>query len=135
MLTRSIARPTTLLRAVRLLSTPAPSATTTTTAKAMSSTISEVVTHDHAELKDYYNKILSGPDADTKIRWQNQFVWELARHSVGEEIVVYPAMEKYVPDGKKMTDQDRAEHQSVRFPSVPLSPPTQLTRYAGQGAA
>jgi len=52
-------------------------------------TITESVTHDHRELEEYYNNILSATDADTKVRWQNQFTWELARHSIAEELVVY----------------------------------------------
>ncbi|PMB67106.1 putative hemerythrin-like protein [Beauveria bassiana] len=39
----------------------------------------------------------------------------LARHSVGEEPVVYPALEKYLGDrGKKMADEDREEHHQVK---------------------
>ncbi|KAF7885067.1 hypothetical protein EAF00_010885 [Botryotinia globosa] len=40
-------------------------------------------------------------------------MWELARHSIGEELVVYPAFAKHlgVP-GQKMADEDRAEHQT-----------------------
>ena len=50
----------------------------------MSMTVTEAVTHDHRELGDYYNNIKKAPDHDTATRWQNQFVWELARHSIGE---------------------------------------------------
>jgi hypothetical protein len=41
--------------------------------------------------------------------------WEIARHAVGEEIVVYPLMEKHLgEEGLKLTNHDREEHQ-VRF--------------------
>ena len=80
-----------------------------------SSTVTSVITHDHRELEEFYNNIISSTDSDTKIRWQNQFTWELARHSIGEEIVVYPAMEKYVPEGKALADKDREEHQTVSW--------------------
>ncbi|KAK5207821.1 hypothetical protein LTR41_006333 [Exophiala xenobiotica] len=72
--------------------------------------VSEAIKHDHAELKDYYDKIISAKDNDTKIRYQNQFTWELARHSIGEELVVYPAMEQYVKGGTHMAEKDRMEH-------------------------
>ncbi|WWD18880.1 hypothetical protein CI109_103335 [Kwoniella shandongensis] len=79
------------------------------------STVSSVIKHDHRELEEYYSKIVSSSaDDDTKIRYQNQFVWELARHSIGEELVVYPALEKYVQGGKAMADHDREEHQKVK---------------------
>ncbi|WWC90931.1 uncharacterized protein L201_005869 [Kwoniella dendrophila CBS 6074] len=78
------------------------------------STVSEVIAHDHRELEEYYDNILSSSTEDDKVRWQNQFTWELARHSIGEELVVYPAFEKYISDGKAMADQDRAEHAKAK---------------------
>jgi hypothetical protein len=42
----------------------------------------DAVQRDHRELEQYYNKIKSSSSDDEKTRWQNQFVWELARHSV-----------------------------------------------------
>src|SRR5436190_6203327 len=76
--------------------------------------VSDAIIHDHEELKEYYSKIKSAPDDDNKTRWRNQFVWELARHSVAEELVVYPAMEKYIkPGGHEMAEKDRREHQVV----------------------
>ncbi len=78
-------------------------------------TISDVIKHDHVELKDYYNNVLSAKDNESKIRWQNQFTWELARHSVGEELVVYPAMEEYMgEEGKNLAQKDRDSHKEVR---------------------
>lgn len=71
------------------------------------------IKHDHRELESYYNKIKSAKSDDEKVRWQNQFVWELARHSIAEELVVYPVMEKHVPDGLKLAEKDRSEHQIV----------------------
>ena len=79
--------------------------------------ITGVIKHDHEELKDYYNRIVKSNSDDEKMRFANQFTWELARHSVGEEIVVYPAMEKYVENGKVLADRDRKEHQTVRTSS------------------
>ncbi|KAF9350997.1 hypothetical protein BGX26_010884 [Mortierella sp. AD094] len=76
--------------------------------------VSEAVKHDHRELEDAYNKILSSTSEDDKTRWQNQFTWELARHSVGEELVVYPAMEKHLKNGTQMADKDRRDHAAVK---------------------
>ena len=42
-------------------------------------TVSDAIKHDHKELATYYENIINAPDADAKVRWQNQFVWELAR--------------------------------------------------------
>ncbi|KAJ9143774.1 HHE domain-containing protein [Pleurostoma richardsiae] len=76
--------------------------------------ISDAIKHDHRELEDYYNKIKSATDDDTKVRYQNQFVWELARHSIAEEIVVYPALEEHVDNGREIADKDRQEHLVVK---------------------
>ncbi|GKZ69486.1 hypothetical protein AnigIFM50267_004695 [Aspergillus niger] len=80
----------------------------------MTPRISEAIKTDHRELEDYYNKILNSATEKEKIEWQNQFTWELARHSIAEELVVYPQFEKSIPDGRAMADKDRKEHQSVK---------------------
>lgn len=56
--------------------------------------VSDLIKHDHDELRTYKDNILNAKDDDERVRWQNQFTWELARHSIAEELVVYPAMEK-----------------------------------------
>lgn len=40
-------------------------------------------------------KVVESKDAEHKKRYGNQFIWELARHSVAEELIVDPAMENY----------------------------------------
>lgn len=78
------------------------------------SAISDAIVKDHRELKEYYNEVVNSTDHDHQQRFGNQFVWELARHSVGEELIVYPAMEKYMgAKGKQLADEDRQEHHQV----------------------
>ena len=80
------------------------------------STISDAIKKDHEEIKEYANKIRVATNDDAKARWQNQFTWELARHSIAEELVVYPAFEKHLGVyGQEIADKDRKEHQSVCF--------------------
>jgi len=65
-------------------------------------------------LEEYYDNIINAPDEDAAARWRNQFTWELARHSIAEELVVYPTFEKILGGkGKQMADKDREEHQKV----------------------
>jgi len=79
------------------------------------STISDAIKKDHQEIKEYAENIRTATDNGSKIRWQNQFTWELARHSIGEELVVYPAFAKHLgAKGQAMADKDRDEHQSVK---------------------
>ncbi|KAF7959339.1 hypothetical protein EAE96_000959 [Botrytis aclada] len=78
-------------------------------------TITDAILKDHKEIRQYADKIRQATDDDTRARWQNQFTWELARHSIGEELVVYPAFAKHLGmQGQKMADEDRAEHQDVK---------------------
>lgn len=94
---------------------PTPLAVRCFTASATSNgRVSEPIIHDHRELEQQYNNILSAKNADEKERWQNQFTWELARHSIAEEIVVYPLLEKYVTSGEYMAQKDRDQHNKVR---------------------
>ncbi|KAJ5979413.1 hypothetical protein N7501_002755 [Penicillium viridicatum] len=80
----------------------------------MTSTISDAIKKDHREIESYYENIINTSDETEQTRWQNQFTWELARHSIGEELVVYPALEKYVSGGVDLANKDRQEHQSVK---------------------
>jgi hemerythrin superfamily protein len=68
---------------------------------------------------DYYSDYLKAKgDPDAQARWARQLTWEIARHAAGEEIVVYPLMEKHLgPQGLKLADRDRAEHQVWRHSS------------------
>lgn len=96
------------------IKTPALAPGLRSSAAAMS-TISEAITKDHQELATYYNEVINNPDnLDQQQRYGNQFVWELARHSVGEELIVYPAFEKHLgARGKEMAEKDRKEHSEV----------------------
>ncbi|KAJ5390388.1 uncharacterized protein N7496_001456 [Penicillium cataractarum] len=72
------------------------------------------IKHDHRELEAHIYKILHSTDPDEQTRYKNQFIWELARHTIGEELVVYPALAKYVKQGQDLADKNRSEHQDMK---------------------
>ncbi|KAI1466877.1 hemerythrin HHE cation binding domain-containing protein [Daldinia caldariorum] len=76
--------------------------------------ISQAIQQDHSELEEYYRRIINSKDPDEQLRFQNAFIWELARHAIAEELVVYPVLEEAVADGKERADKDRDEHQKVK---------------------
>ncbi|KAJ5803699.1 uncharacterized protein N7518_000002 [Penicillium psychrosexuale] len=76
--------------------------------------ISNAMKKDHREIESYYDKIINASDKDEQTRFQNLFTWELARHSIGEELVVYPIFEKLLPGGVEMANKDRKEHLKVK---------------------
>ena len=53
-------------------------------------TLQTAVTQDHAELKRYYDQYKAATAEEGKIKWGNAFIWEMTRHALGEELVVYP---------------------------------------------
>jgi hemerythrin superfamily protein len=98
---------------------------------AVMSSISEAITSDHREIKRAYDEVVNSWDVDHQTRFGNQFTWELARHSVAEELILYPAFEKYLGhEGKAIADKDRAEHHEVRKVRKMLI--AKLTLLAGQ---
>ena len=49
-------------------------------------------------------------DVDRQVRWQ--LTWEVSHHAAGEEIFVYPLLEKHLgAEGRQLADHDRADHQ------------------------
>lgn len=77
--------------------------------------ISDVIKQEHRELESIYDRIVKSEDKDEQTRFRNLFTWELARHFVGEELVVFPALEKNVQGGVSIADKDRHEHHNVRL--------------------
>ncbi|KIP11290.1 hypothetical protein PHLGIDRAFT_64119 [Phlebiopsis gigantea 11061_1 CR5-6] len=81
-------------------------------------TLFQAIKEDHEEMYEYhdqYQRALQRADLDACARWANQLRWEIARHAVGEEIVVYPLMEKHLgAKGRELADHDRREHQTAK---------------------
>ncbi|KXG53756.1 uncharacterized protein PGRI_008060 [Penicillium griseofulvum] len=76
--------------------------------------ISDTIKKDHREIESYFGTIISSSNQDEQTRFQNLFTWELARHSIGEELVIYPLFEKMLSDGVQMANKDRQEHMEVK---------------------
>ncbi|KAI3329216.1 hypothetical protein HD806DRAFT_530615 [Xylariaceae sp. AK1471] len=77
--------------------------------------VSQAIQEDHQQLKDYYNRVVNSKDSDEQERYGNAFIWELSRHSIAEEIVVYPAFARDIQNGgRSIADKDRAQHQDIK---------------------
>jgi len=76
--------------------------------------IAKAIVDDHKEINTFYQNYVSAADIIDKKKWANQLIWEVARHSVAEEIVFYPIMEKNLPNGKSMAETARTEHQAIK---------------------
>lgn len=86
--------------------------------------ISEVVRRDHHDLEEAYHNIVNAKSTEEKVKWRNQLTWELARHSIGEEMLLYPRLERLFSHGEFLADRDREEHLTVRLHPVPAKPTT-----------
>jgi hemerythrin superfamily protein len=72
----------------------------------------DILTTDHHEVMDLLVQI---PSADPGQRRDmvETIIAELMRHSVAEEMYVYPAMKDHLPNGEEEVRHDTAEHQQL----------------------
>ncbi|KAJ9635764.1 hypothetical protein H2199_008116 [Coniosporium tulheliwenetii] len=78
-------------------------------------TLQTAVVQDHAELKRCYDEYKAATADDGKTRWGNAFVWGMTRHALGEELVVYPALDKYLgEEGRHWAAKDRKDAQHLK---------------------
>jgi hemerythrin superfamily protein len=86
------------------------------TAPAPHSNTDDIVTEltkDHDELRAMFAKLrsrASGHERDDLIR---EMTVELVKHSVAEEVHLYPLIRKVLPDGDRIADHEIAEHAEV----------------------
>jgi hemerythrin superfamily protein len=73
----------------------------------------EVLTHDHREVEEMFGELTALTDPDECRRVLDDVTIELVRHSVAEEMYLYPAVRKDIPDGDAIADREIAEHAAV----------------------
>jgi hemerythrin superfamily protein len=73
----------------------------------------DVLTIDHAEVTALLAEIWDTPDVELRRDLTDTVIAELVRHSVAEEMYVYPAMRKHLPDGEAAVEHDIAEHKEL----------------------
>jgi len=73
----------------------------------------DVLTTDHREVTALISEIYLAADAEQRRDLADTVIAELVRHSVAEEMYVYPAMRKHLPDGEAAVEHDTAEHKEL----------------------
>src|ERR671939_1666523 len=73
----------------------------------------DVLTSDHREVTALIGEIWSVKDPMIRRDLTDTAISELVRHAVAEEMYVYPAMRKYLPDGEQAVEHDVAEHKEL----------------------
>ncbi len=73
----------------------------------------DVLTEDHLEFLTIIGQILESAEPDQRRDLADIVIAEIMRHAVAEEMYVYPAVEKHVPDGKAVVEHDKEEHEQI----------------------
>jgi hemerythrin superfamily protein len=73
----------------------------------------DVLTADHRDVTGLIGEIRAATDPTVRRDVTDMMISELVRHAVAEEMYVYPAMRKYLPDGEKSVEHDVEEHKDI----------------------
>jgi hemerythrin-like domain-containing protein len=72
-----------------------------------------VLVTDHNEMKDYFRELEAAADPKARRDAADKLTAEVARHSVAEEMYLYPAARKILPNGDELIDEELEEHAEV----------------------
>ncbi|MDP9395706.1 MAG: hemerythrin domain-containing protein [Actinomycetota bacterium] len=72
-----------------------------------------VLQTDHREFEELLARIFTTTQPSEKRDLTDMLISELVRHSVAEEMYVYPAMRKHLPDGEQAVEHDTQEHKDL----------------------
>jgi hemerythrin superfamily protein len=73
----------------------------------------DVLSSDHREFLQLVEQIKTTGATEQRRDLADTLISELVRHAVAEEMFVYPAMRKYLPDGEEAVKHDTAEHKEL----------------------
>lgn len=73
----------------------------------------DVLTADHLEARELIADIAMAASDDSRREMADMLIAELVRHSVAEEMFVYPAMREDLPNGEASVEHDIAEHKEL----------------------
>lgn len=75
--------------------------------------VCDVLSADHREFLALVTSIRATHDPGERRDLADTLISELVRHAVTEEMLVYPAIRRHVPDGAAAVEEDVAEHQDL----------------------
>jgi len=81
--------------------------------RAADTPVDDLVVSDHKDLRSILDKYESN-SGEEAARWLRQFIFELARHSHAEELILYPLLEKYIPKGNEYWTKSLNDHRKVK---------------------
>ena len=73
-----------------------------------------VLTEDHREVEELFVRIEQlAPGNPERKRLADRAIRELVRHAEAEEVYVYPAFRRFLPDGDAIADREIEEHSAA----------------------
>jgi hemerythrin superfamily protein len=72
-----------------------------------------VLVKDHNEMKAYFRQLEAATDGKERREVADKLTAEVVRHSVAEEMYLYPAARKILPNGEQLIDEELKEHAEV----------------------
>ena len=72
----------------------------------------DVLTADHRDIEDLIEQVRASSGEERRDK-TDTLIAELVRHSVAEEMHVYPAMKQHLPDGDAAVAHDVEEHKEL----------------------
>jgi len=76
--------------------------------------IADDIVKDHRELETYYKNYKDAKTIEDGHKWFNQFLWEICRHSVAEEVIFYNMLESQGKEGKELSEKSREDHRELK---------------------
>lgn len=73
----------------------------------------DILTADHHEVLDLIDMVGTQQGPDDRRDSVETVIAELVRHSVAEEMYVYPAIRRHFEDGDEVVDHDTQEHKDL----------------------
>ncbi|QJQ94669.1 MULTISPECIES: hemerythrin domain-containing protein [Halomonadaceae] len=73
----------------------------------------DILTTDHQEMLELITQIERATDPAQRRELADTVIAEIMRHSVAEEMYVYPVMEKHIPNGADEVEHDKEEHDEI----------------------
>lgn len=75
--------------------------------------VTHILTADHKEMLALLDQIQHTSDTELRRDMADTVIAEVMRHSVAEEMYVYPAIEEWIPNGTAMVEHDKDEHEEI----------------------
>jgi hemerythrin superfamily protein len=73
----------------------------------------EILARDHREVENMFVEFTEATDPRERRRITDDITIELIRHAIAEEMHLYPAVRRHVPDGDEIADKELSDHAEI----------------------